>query len=127
MYFRYARHTNDLNNLSSFYKEIFEFQILGVFNNHDGYNGVFIGKPTLDWHLEFTTSEEIVQHNFSEDDCLVFYPQTEEEYAKILHNIENNKVKTIQHKNPYWNENGITFRDPDGFYIVISPLRITTE
>ena len=75
MKFRIARHTNNLNQLKSFYIDVLGFEVLGSFENHDNYNGIFIGKPQFDWHLEFTQSNEIVEFNYNEDDILVFYPE----------------------------------------------------
>lgn len=125
MEFRVARHTNQLDEIRRFYTTIFEFEILGEFKNHNNYDGIFIGKPHFDWHLEFTTSNEDANHHFDEDDCLVFYPQNQQEYDAIIENLEKFKLKPIKAKNPYWNENGITILDPDGFHIIISPLKIT--
>ncbi|WP_409558146.1 hypothetical protein [Chishuiella sp.] len=28
-------------------------------------------------------------------------------------------------KNPYWNLNGVTIKDPDGLNVIISPLKIS--
>ena len=64
MTFRFARHTNDLEQLSNFYINILGMEILGGFQKHNGYDGVFIGKSNENWHLEFTKSNEIIQFNF---------------------------------------------------------------
>jgi catechol 2,3-dioxygenase-like lactoylglutathione lyase family enzyme len=124
MVFRYARHTTDISKLIPFYVNILGLEILGEFRDHQTYNGVFFGKPHLNWHLEFTESPDEAQHHFDEDDLLVFYPETKEEYQKILQNIEKHQLKILSAKNPYWNENGTLIHDPDGFGIIISPLRI---
>jgi len=124
MTFRFARHTNDLEQLSNFYINILGMEILGGFQKHNGYDGVFIGKSNENWHLEFTKSNEIIQFNFGEEDVLVFYPNTRLEYEHILGKINNFSIKIIKAKNPYWNENGKMFLDPDGFRIVISDLKI---
>ena len=42
MTFRFARHTNDLEQIKSFYIAILGFELLGTFENHNGYDGVFI-------------------------------------------------------------------------------------
>jgi hypothetical protein len=125
MTFRFARHTNDLEQLSAFYIKILGMEILGGFQKHNGYDGVFIGKSNENWHLEFTKSNEIIQFNFEEEDVLVFYPNTRLEYEHILEKINNFSIKIIEAKNPYWNENGKMFLDPDGYRIVISDLKIT--
>ena len=124
MEFRFARHTNDLEQLKSFYIKILGMEILGGFQNHNGYDGVFIGKKNENWHLEFTKSKEIIFFNFGDEDILVFYPNTSLEYESILKKINNFSIKIIEAKNPYWNENGKMFLDPDGYRIVISDLKI---
>lgn len=124
MKFRFARHTNNLEQLNSFYVKILGMEILGNFQDHNGYGGVFIGKQNENWHLEFTKSDEIVHFNFGEEDVLVFYPSTRLEYNNILDRINISSIKIIEAKNPYWNENGKMLLDPDGYRIVISDLKI---
>lgn len=124
MKFRVARHTNNLEAIKFFYTTVLGFDILGSFENHDGYDGVFIGKKELDWHLEFTKSDEIIKFDFNEDDSLVFYPTSKEEYNKIIKSLEINTISTIIAKNPYWNENSKMVLDPDGYRVIISNLKI---
>lgn len=124
MTFRFARHTNNLEQLKSFYIDILGLELLGSFENHEGYDGVFIGKLNENWHLEFTKSDEIVTFNFGEEDILVFYPNTKLEFELIHDRIESHSIKFIDSKNPYWNENGKMILDPDGYRIVISHLKI---
>lgn len=124
MKFRFARHTNDLVRLKTFYTNILGFELLGSFENHDNYNGIFIGKSNLDWHLEFTQSNEKANHNFDEDDLLVFYPETIQEYEHLISKIIFEDIPFATSKNPYWNENGKMILDPDGYRIIISNLKI---
>jgi hypothetical protein len=124
MNFRVARHTNDLEAIKFFYITILGFEILGFFENHDGYDGIFIGKKELNWHLEFTKSDERIKFDFNEDDALVFYPTSQEEYNEIIKSLEINTISTIIAKNPYWNENGKMVLDPDGYRVIISNLKI---
>ena len=123
MKFRIARHTNDLEKIKTFYTKVLGFEVLGSFENHDNYNGIFIGKPNSDWHLEFTQSNEIVEFHFNEDDSLVFYPEEISEYNQLLENIQKQNISIIKAKNPYWNENGKMILDPDGYRIIISNLK----
>ena len=74
----------------------------------------------MDWHLEFTQNENVSTSQFDEDDLMVFYPDTELEYSRILQNLTENNIPLLQAKNPYWNENGICFEDCDGYKIIIS-------
>jgi catechol 2,3-dioxygenase-like lactoylglutathione lyase family enzyme len=127
MNLRIARHTNNLEKIEDFYVNILGFERLGGFQNHNNYDGVFIGKPKLDWHLEFTKSNEKANHHFDKDDILVLYPETVLEYNNLINNILENNISIITSKNPYWNNpevsGGKMFLDPDGFRIVISNLK----
>ena len=124
MTFRYARHTNNLEQLKSLYIEVMGLELLGGFENHNGYDGVFIGKQEENWHLEFTQSDEIANHTFDDDDLLIFYPSSKLEFEWLQEKLKNHSIQFVKSKNPYWNENGIQFLDPDGFGIVISHLNI---
>ena len=123
MKFRFARHTNNLEQIKSFYIDILGFESLGGFKNHNDYDGVFIGKSSENWHLEFTKSNEIVKFNFNEDDILVFYPETIAEYDFLIENINKNNIDFIESKNTYWSINGKMILDPDGYHIIISNLK----
>jgi catechol 2,3-dioxygenase-like lactoylglutathione lyase family enzyme len=123
MKLRFARHTNNLEKIKSFYIKVLGFELLGSFENHHNYDGIFIGKPNLDWHLEFTKSNDVVEFNFGEEDYLVFYLENEIEYQDITNRISENKIQIIESKNPFWNENGKLIVDPDGFGIIISNLK----
>lgn len=125
MVLRIARHTNNLEKIEDFYITILGFERLGGFQNHNNYDGVFIGKPKLDWHFEFTKSSEKANHHFDEDDILVLYPETILEYNRLINSVLENNISIITSKNPYWNENGKMFLDPDGFRIIVSDIKIT--
>lgn len=123
MKLRVARHTDDLEKIKSFYIDILDFELLGSFENHNDYDGIFIGKPNLDWHFEFTKSNEIANHIFDEDDILVLYPETFSEYNILINKFLNDNISIIKSRNPYWDENGKMFLDPDGYRIIISNLK----
>jgi hypothetical protein len=125
MFLRVARHTNNLEKIEDFYVNILDFERLGCFQNHNNYDGVFIGKTGLDWHFEFTQSETKANHKFDEDDIIVLYPDTIRKYNMLLESLLENDIPRITAINLYWNENGQMFQDPDGYRIVISPLKAT--
>ena len=126
MHFRVARHTNNLEAVKNFYINVLKFDLLGGFENHDHYNGVFLGVPKTDWHLEFTSSNEKAVHQFDEDEIFVLYPETQNEYDLLITNVTNTKIPFIIPKNPYWIQNGKMIVDPDGYRIVISNLKVKT-
>lgn len=120
MNFRIARHTSDLKPITDFYCNIVGLEILGSFQNHNNYDGIFIGLKETNWHLEFTMSNELPNHKPDDDDLLVFYADSSEDYYNRIKNISEKGVLNISNKNPYWNDNGTTYKDPDGFLIVIA-------
>jgi hypothetical protein len=103
---------------------VVEPEILGSFKNHDNYDGVFLGKQDQNWHLEFTTSLSKVNHKFDVDDILVFYPEQISEYDKVLERIAFYGIERVIPENPYWRNNGIMIKDPDGYCIVIGKQKI---
>lgn len=120
MKLRVARHTADLQPVIHFYSDLLGLEVLGSFENHDGYNGVFMGLKNMGWHLEFTTSAQPPQHQPDEDDLLVFYQQSTAEYEALIQKLEAHHVTAVTAKNPYWNSNGYTYLDPDGYSVVIA-------
>ena len=125
MTFRYARHTDDLIKIEQFYTEIVGLEKLGHFENHNNYNGIFLGQKNSNWHLEFTSSSEQPKSKFDEDDILVFYVNSEIELTKLKQTIENKCITLEVSKNPYWNANGIMVSDPDNFKVVFSVKQLT--
>lgn len=123
MFLRVARHTNDLKKIEEFYVDILGFELLGGFERHNNYDGIFIGKSGLDWHFEFTQSEEKANHSFDEDDVIVLYPKTISDYNDLINKLLHNNISTITAANPFWNDNGKMIQDPDGYRIVISSLK----
>eukprot|EP01132_Coremiostelium_polycephalum_P002156 gene2156-2655_t len=111
-------------------------EILGSFNDHDQYDGVFIGLKSQNWHLEFTSSSSQNNQESSNvkttttnslDDLLVFYLDTEQEYVNLKEKLLKNNIQEIKGEdipNPYWRHNGSTFLDPDNFRIVLSVYKL---
>lgn len=120
MKFRYARHTNDLNSITEFYTNVIGLEKMGSFENHSGYNGVFLGFPNMDWHLEFTVSNEKINHIPNDDDLLVFYLNSQEDINAIAENAKRLGAKRVMSKNPYWNKNAIELQDPDNYGVILT-------
>ncbi|WP_264523900.1 VOC family protein [Flavobacterium sp. N502536] len=123
MFLRVARHTDNIEKMVDFYVNILGFEVLGSFQNHKNYDGVFLGMLGLDWHFEFTQSKTKANHTFDEDDVIVLYPKTIIDYNELVDRVERNNISILTATNPFWNENGKMFLDPDGYRIVLSPLK----
>jgi len=119
MKLRIARHTTDLQPIIKFYTGILGLEILGQFIEHEKYDGVFLGPPGKDWHLEFTVSNEAPNNHAEEDDLLVFYPDSAAAFENLKEKFTANGIAEVEPKNPYWKQNGITYLDPDGYRVVI--------
>ena len=120
MKLRIARHTTNLEKIVAFYRDVLGLEELGGFKDHQNYDGVFLGFKGESWHLEFTVSDEVPDHKPDEDDLLVLYADTEEDQDSLIHNIKEAGINPVPAKNPYWEENGVTILDLDGYRVVIS-------
>ena len=120
MKLRVARHTTDLEAIKTFYHDVLGLEILGTFESHESYDGLFLGLKDQNWHLEFTVSDQVPDHKPDEDDLLVFYTDNEAAYDLLLEKFTAAGIESIEPKNSYWKENARTYQDPDGFRIVIS-------
>lgn len=54
MQLRVARHTEQLDEVVSFYRDGVGLAEIGGFRDHDGYDGVFLAVPGTGAHLELT-------------------------------------------------------------------------
>ncbi|MBV6646466.1 MAG: VOC family protein [Cyclobacteriaceae bacterium] len=119
MKLRIARHTDNLEKLKAFYADILGLVETGEFQDHDGYDGVFLSRPGQGWELEFTTSNKPAHHEFDQDDLLVFY-FNKRELEQLETKIELRGISKVEPKNPYWKENGMMIEDPDGYGIIVA-------
>jgi len=115
-----ARHTENLKEIIHFYNQVLGFDILGLFENHDNYNGVFLGMKNETWQLEFTSSDEKPKHQPDDDDLIDFYTAAEHPFNEIISALKNENIDPIKSKNPYWDKNGITILAPENFREVIA-------
>ena len=114
-----ARPTNRLEEVVAFYRDGVGLEVIGSFERHAGYSGVMVGLPGRAYHLEFVQHEEGSPGPAPTDDnLLVFYlpdPTAVEEAGDRLRALGHEPVPP---ENPYWEENGLTFADPDGWRVV---------
>ena len=118
MHVRMARHTSRLTELVSFYRDGLGLQELGRFEDHDGYDGVFLDLPGANAHLEFTSGGGKSAPAPHEETLLVFYLGGENAVAEAC---RRTGAQQVDPANPYWRRNGVTLLDPDGFQVVLVP------
>jgi catechol 2,3-dioxygenase-like lactoylglutathione lyase family enzyme len=119
---RVARPTGRLRELVRFYCEGIGLEIVGSFTGHAGYSGVMLGLPGREYHLEFTEHEESKEEDYappSRDNLLVFYLPERAAVERIAARLATLGYPAVAPENPYWNERGLTFADPDGWRVVL--------
>ncbi len=117
---RVARPTNDLAPLERFYCAGLGMQRLAGFAAHNGFDGVIIGHPGAPYHLEFTREDGVISAPApTAEHLLVFYFPNAAEWRAAVARLEATGHASVPAHNPYWNERGRTFADPDGFRVVL--------
>ena len=118
MQLRVARHTERLEDVVAFYRDGIGLEEIGGFQDHDGYNGVFLAVPDSEAHLELTAGGAHPAPVPQPESLLVLYLGDDRAVEEIVARLEAGPVPPA---NPYWAEHGRTFEDPDGFRVVLVP------
>lgn len=117
---RIARPTDQLAAVVAFYRDGLGFEVLSQFEDHDGFDGVMLGRMGAAYHLEFTRK---VGHTVggapTRDNLLVFYLPDEAAWRAAVARMERNGHAPVAAFNPYWDAKGKTFADPDGYRVVL--------
>lgn len=116
---RVARPVSDLEYMATLYSTGLGFERLGAFEDHDGFDGVMLGREGLGYHLEFTHCRTHAMKPSPTEDLLVFYVPDVSEWQRTCERMERAGFGTVGAFNPYWNLHGRTFVDPDGYRTVI--------
>lgn len=115
---RIARPVSDLSRSAAFYGDLLGLRVLGGFENHEGYDGVFLALPE-GGQLELTAGPAAPSPG-TDEDLLVVYTDGLEAVAAIGSALQVAGVRRIGAANPYWNRWGQTFLDPDGYRVVVA-------
>lgn len=118
MQLRFARHTNRLDELVRFYRDGLGLPEIERFEDHAGYDGVFLGVPGTEAHLEFTSGGPSEPPAPNPETLLVLYVGSDEAVAQVCERVG---AEPLEPANPYWQQHGVTLADPDGFHVVLVP------
>jgi catechol 2,3-dioxygenase-like lactoylglutathione lyase family enzyme len=117
---RVARPSDDLDALVRFYRDGLGFEVLYRFDDHDGFDGVMLGRPGAAYHLEFTRKHgHPAGRAPTEDNLLVFYLPDEADWRRAVGRMTGQGYRPVPAFNPYWDHKGRTFEDPDGYRVVL--------
>lgn len=118
--FRVARPTDKLKEIKKFYCDGLGLKIISSFEGHSGYSGIMLGLPGREYHLEFTEHKNGSPCPApTKDNLLVFYIPEKKSFDKLIKRLKDIKYNPVKPENPYWEKNGKTFEDPDGWRVVI--------
>ncbi len=117
---RVARPTDRLEAVVAFYRDGLGFEVLDHFEAHEGFDGVMLGRRGAAYHLEFTRKAgHPAGPAPTQDNLLVFYLPDADEWARAVARMEKAGHRAVPAFNPYWDKNGRTFADPDGYRVVL--------
>lgn len=120
---RIARPTDDIDSLLPFYRDGLGFEVLGSFADHQGFDGVMLGHKSAGYHLEFTRHRgHDVGRAPTQDNLLIFYLPDSDSYARAVAQMEGSGFPPVASFNPYWDQCGRTFEDPDGYRVVLAKM-----
>ena len=117
---RVARPTDNLDEISKMYQFGLGLNVLGQFEDHDGFDGVILGHSKYPYHLEFTHHRGTKVGNApTSDHLLVFYIENVTEWKNACLRMANAGFNVVPSFNPYWDNAGKTFEDIDGYRVVL--------
>ena len=117
---RVARPTNDLDGVVRFYRDGLGLQELYRFEDHAGFDGVMLGRPGEAYHFEFTRAHgHDAGRAPTEDNLVVFYLPDRADWDAAVARMERHGYCPVRSFNPYWDKEGVTFEDPDGYRVVL--------
>ncbi len=117
---RIARPVSDLERLADLYVRGLGLHRVGGFTDHEGFDGVMLGLPGAGWHFEFTRCRHhAVTPRPTAEDLAVLYLPAERAWQDACHRAESAGFRPVSSFNPYWDQRGRSFEDPDGYRVVL--------
>jgi hypothetical protein len=117
---RIARPCNSITTLKNFYISGLGLEVLSSFDDHNGYDGIILGHPSYQWHLEFTYQHGVtVAHAPTKEHLLAFYEPDKEKWEELVKRVEGAGGRRVESENPWWEQHGVTVEDPEGWRVVL--------
>jgi catechol 2,3-dioxygenase-like lactoylglutathione lyase family enzyme len=117
---RVARPTDDIDALLPFYRDGLGLSVLYRFDDHEGFDGVMLGASHAPYHFEFTRANAHAAGRApSQDHLVIFYLPDEPAWRAAVARMKAAGFEPVAAFNPYWDRQGVTFEDPDGYRVVL--------
>lgn len=110
---RIARPSDDLDGLLPFYRDGLGLRVLYRFEDHDGFDGIMLGRDGAPYHFEFTKRQgHTAGRAPTEDNLLVFYHPDAADWRAAVQRMRDAGFAPVPSFNPYWDHDGVTFQGP---------------
>ena len=117
---RIARPVSSIERSVAMYSKGLDLREIGRFDDHDGFDGVMLGRPGLPYHLEFTFCRtHPVSPAPTAEDLLVFYLPESDRWRQTCGAMLLAGFVEVEPFNPYWRQLGRTFEDHDHYRVVL--------
>ena len=117
---RIARPVRELEKSVQMYCKGLGLVEIGRFADHDGFDGVMLGRLGLSYHFEFTYCRvHPVTPSPTAEDLIVFYLPDASEWESRCRSALDAGFVEVKSFNPYWAKLGRTFEDVDGYRVVL--------
>jgi hypothetical protein len=117
---RIARPVTDLHKSEVMYRKGLALRVIGRFTDHSGFDGVMLQGNSKAYHLELTSCRtHPIQPTPTADDLLVFYEPNMQAWEAACARLHSAGWVAVKAFNPYWDLNGKTFEDSDGYRVVL--------
>ncbi|HEX6706109.1 MAG TPA: VOC family protein [Albitalea sp.] len=120
MQLRIARPVSQLERSAAMYRQGLGLVEVGRFDDHEGFDGVMLGRPGSPYHFEFThcRTHPVVPSPTPEDLIVLYLPDPAEWHQACTRMLAAGFAEVASF-NPYWQRCGKTFEDPDRYRVVL--------
>ena len=117
---RVVRPTDQMDAVVAFYRDGLGFPELTRFSGHDGFDGAILGFPGAPYNLEFTHAHgRSAGRAPTPDNLLVVYMPDARAWSRMIGVMQRRGHRPVDSFNPYWDREGVTYEDPDGYRVVL--------
>ena len=117
---RIARPVHALERTAAMYCQGLGLREIGRFEDHEGFDGIMLGAAGAGYHFEFTHCRaHPVRPQPTAEDLVVLYLPDPAEWSAACARMLDAGFREVESFNPYWQRQGRTFEDPDGYRTVL--------
>ncbi len=120
---RISRPVTSISQSSEMYCNGLGLEKIAEFTDHSGFSGCMLAMKNVSWHLEFTQCDfHPIIPSPTQDDSLVLYFPDKKDWVLACQRMDEAGFIRVKSFNPYWDNNGVTFVDKDGYRVVIQNM-----